>query len=109
MAVPVIQPILDGMYAMYSVSRSHSGCNRLWWDWWASYIVFGGPGGRWVLGTVLGYWVAEPQAPLNPHMCRYGLPFMRPTISAALTVGIAFSLAGFCLVSRGFLARERSD
>ncbi|CAE6440865.1 unnamed protein product [Rhizoctonia solani] len=98
MAVPIIRPTLDGAHAMYLVSRSHPGCNRLWWDWWGSYVVFGGPGGRWVLGTALGYWVAKPQAPVNPHMCRYGLPYMRPTINAVLTLTIALSLAGFCLV-----------
>ncbi|CAE6509361.1 unnamed protein product [Rhizoctonia solani] len=98
MAMPVARPILDGAYTMYLVSRSHPACNRLWWDWWGSYVVFGGPGGRWVLGTVLGYWVAKPQAPVNPHMCQYGLPFMRPTMSGALTLTIALSLAGFCLV-----------
>ncbi|CAE6401514.1 unnamed protein product [Rhizoctonia solani] len=98
MALPIISPTLDGAHAMYLVSRSHPGCNRLWWDWWGSYIVFGGPGGRWVLGTALGYWVAKPQVPVNPRMCRYGLPYMRPTMNAVLTLTIALSLAGFCLV-----------
>ncbi|QRW17117.1 Zf-CCCH domain protein [Rhizoctonia solani] len=98
MAAPVIEPIVDGVYAMYNISRSHPGCNRLWWDWWGSYVIFGGPGGRWVLGTALGYWVAEPQLPFNPRGCRHGLPFMQPTSSAALTLIMALSLATFCLV-----------
>ncbi|CUA78129.1 hypothetical protein RSOLAG22IIIB_02747 [Rhizoctonia solani] len=97
MVMPVISPILDGAHAMYLVSRSHPGCNRLWWDWWGSYVIFGGPGGRWVLGTALGYWVAKPQAPVNPHTCGYGHPFMKPTMNAFLTLTIALSLAGFCL------------
>ena len=25
-----------------------------WWNWWGSWIFFGGPGGRWVVGTILG-------------------------------------------------------
>ncbi|KAF8738921.1 DHHC palmitoyltransferase family, partial [Rhizoctonia solani] len=98
MAAPVIEPIVDGVYAMYNISRSHPGCNRLWWDWWGSYVIFGGPGGRWVLGTALGYWVAQPQLSFNPRGCRYGLPFMQPTSSAALTLIMALSLATFCLV-----------
>lgn len=98
MVTPVIRPIFDGAQAMYAISRANPRCKRLWWDWWGSYVVFGGPGGRWVLGTALGYLVTEDETPSNPRHCRYGTPFMKPTLSATLTVVAALCLAGFCLV-----------
>lgn len=84
---------------MYAISRADARCAHLWWDWWGSYVVFGGPGGRWVLGTALGYWVAELDFPPNPRHCRYGSVFAQPTFSTALTVLAAACLAGFCAVS----------
>ncbi|QRW03066.1 DHHC palmitoyltransferase [Ceratobasidium sp. AG-Ba] len=98
MALPIIRPTLDGAYEMYLVSRNDPTCSRIWWDWWGSYLVFGGPGGRWVLGTALGYWVAKHEPPSNPQRCHFGLLFMRPNFSAAVTLATALSLAGFCLV-----------
>ncbi|KAG8769007.1 hypothetical protein FRC12_005223 [Ceratobasidium sp. 428] len=98
MALPVIHPILDGAYSMYTVSRADAKSSRLWWDWWGSYVVFGGPGGRWVLGTALGYWIAELDEPPNPQRCRFGLLFMKPNFSVAVTLAVALSLAAFCTV-----------
>lgn len=96
--MPTIQPIFENIQAMYVVSRADPLCTNLWWDWWGSYVVFGGPGGRWVIGIALGYWIANHENPINPHHCQYGLPLMQPTMSVAVTLLVALSLAGFCTV-----------
>ena len=28
---------------------------RYWWDWPGSWVVIGGPPGRWIVGTILGF------------------------------------------------------
>ena len=100
MVAPVLRPVWSGVQSMYKTSRADARCARLWWDWWGSYVVFGGPGGRWVLGTALGYWVAELNVPSNPHRCWYGSIFARPAFSSAITVTVALSFAGFCAASQ---------
>ncbi|KAF8606038.1 hypothetical protein BDV93DRAFT_35045 [Ceratobasidium sp. AG-I] len=105
LTAPVLHPVWSGVQSVYRISRTDTRCARLWWDWWGSYVVFGGPGGRWVLGTTLGYWVAELDAPPNPHRCQHGSIFAGPSFSSAITVTAALCLAGFCVLALQMMVR----
>lgn len=86
--------ILDGL----SASRDASWINETWWDRWYSWVIFGGPAGRWIIGTLLG--VRELQR--IEEFDGYNAPgdrIAKPGIALLLTVGFAILLSLFTIVS----------
>lgn len=42
------------MLQALSASQQNEWIRSNWWDKWYSWLFFGGPPGRWIVGTVLG-------------------------------------------------------
>ena len=65
---------------------------RYWWDWPGSWVVIGGPPGRWIVGTILGFWLIMNKrvldAPSYPgHLIEE--PHFRVVVIAFLFIAIA--------------------
>ena len=52
---PVIFRILAHISLSLSTSRADEWCREFWWDTWYSWIFIGGPPGRYVVGSFLGF------------------------------------------------------
>lgn len=55
LASPILSIFSTHVSKVYRFSINDSINRRLWWDWWGSWIVFGGPLGRYLVGLILGY------------------------------------------------------
>lgn len=55
LASPVLPIFVQQASTVYRFSTSDLATRQLWWDWWGSWIVFGGPVGRYFGGLILGY------------------------------------------------------
>jgi len=65
----------------------------VWWDWYGSWIFFGGPFGRWIFGMALGFRVLKAQR-------RADLPLLeQPSLRlfAICSVALVFSLFALIL------------
>ncbi|KIK99364.1 hypothetical protein PAXRUDRAFT_822847 [Paxillus rubicundulus Ve08.2h10] len=93
-AGPVIWSLIRHVVSAYYASRSDAWVNEIWWDWPGSWFLFGGPLGRPIFGTLLGYSVLRvTQEPS-------GLPgqaIERPHLGIAIVAGIALLTSVFCL------------
>jgi hypothetical protein len=52
---PVLFRILAHLSLSLSTSRADEWCREFWWDTWYSWIFIGGPPGRYVVGSFLGF------------------------------------------------------
>ncbi|KIJ59224.1 hypothetical protein HYDPIDRAFT_101016 [Hydnomerulius pinastri MD-312] len=93
-AAPVIRTLARHAISAYHASRSDVWAKEIWWDWLGSWFFFGGPIGRPIFGTLLGYSVLQvTQEPL-------GLPgqaIEQPLLSIAIVAGIALLMSVFSL------------
>ncbi|KAF7356887.1 Palmitoyltransferase [Mycena venus] len=86
--IPIYQPLMQQMSLALRVSRHDPWANQVWWDWYGSWIFFGGPFGRWIFGTVLGFRILKTQR-------RADLPLLeQPSLRlfTICTLGLVFSL-----------------
>ncbi|KAF9218505.1 hypothetical protein BS17DRAFT_798551 [Gyrodon lividus] len=91
---PVIQTLICHAVSAYYTSRSDHWVKEIWWDWFGSWFLFGGPLGRPIFGILLGYPVL--QITQEPS----GLPgqvIERPHLGIAIMAGIALLMSVFCL------------
>ncbi|KAF8075035.1 DHHC palmitoyltransferase-domain-containing protein, partial [Lyophyllum atratum] len=64
-AAPIAHVLQRHVSSALSVSKNDPWARKLWWDWYGSWIFFGGPFGRWIWGTVLGFRIlAAPRGPI---------------------------------------------
>ena len=47
--------ILAHISLSISTSRADEWCREFWWDTWYSWIFIGGPPGRYIVGSFLGF------------------------------------------------------
>ncbi|TFY64785.1 hypothetical protein EVG20_g5830 [Dentipellis fragilis] len=59
--IPVSGPLSGHFATALRVSKVDPWAVRIWWSRWYSWIVCGGPLGRWVFGTFLGFRVLKAQ------------------------------------------------
>ena len=52
---PVLFRILAHISLSLSTSRADEWCREFWWDTWYSWVFLGGPPGRYVVGSFLGF------------------------------------------------------
>ena len=79
----------------YRASRSDSWTQSNWWSWPWSWIVGGGPVGRYFWGTVAGYRILQ-QAGETSHSL--GAMVIQPRITTMVFVVVATLLALFAAV-----------
>lgn len=52
---PIFPRILAHVSLSLSTSRADEWCREFWWDTWYSWIFIGGPPGRYIVGSFLGF------------------------------------------------------
>lgn len=103
LTLPIISPLFSHATAALYASHADPWAKRVWWSRWLSWLVLGGPPGRWIGGTILGYWVLDA----THASCgqRLGCLVQDPHLRFLLTVLYGFLLGIFSLVSF-FLSRD---
>jgi len=93
---PVARALLQHISLATTTSRNDPWAMEMWWNWYGSWIFFGGPLGRWIWGTIYGFYVLRATHS-NPDRGFLGkvieLPYIRIVVVAAL--GMIISI--FCL------------
>ncbi|KAI0272301.1 DHHC palmitoyltransferase-domain-containing protein, partial [Gloeopeniophorella convolvens] len=91
LAVAPILPILT-THVLRALSASHADpwATTIWWDRWYSWILCGGPPGRWVAGTLYGFRVLRAQRTPAPRFS--GALIVQPHFRLALVVGAGLLL-----------------
>ncbi|GLB41748.1 putative DHHC palmitoyltransferase family protein [Lyophyllum shimeji] len=69
-AAPVAGVLRRHISFALTVSRDDPWAKEMWWDWYGSWIFFGGPVGRWIWGTALGFRILAAREGSRD----YGLP-----------------------------------
>lgn len=93
---PIAYTLLQHVLLATATSRSNSWATNSWWNWYGSWIFFGGPFGRWIWGTVLGFHILKAS-----RVNAYGLPGMvveQPHLRVVAMAMPAMILSLFCLV-----------
>lgn len=52
---PILPRTLAHISLSLSTSRADNWCREFWWDTWYSWIFIGGPPGRYIVGSFLGF------------------------------------------------------
>ncbi|KIJ55263.1 hypothetical protein M422DRAFT_63391 [Sphaerobolus stellatus SS14] len=88
-----ILPLLSSQASLaLEESYNSSWAHWVWWEKWYSWIAVAGPPGRWIVGTVIGYWL------LDAEQCdSLGCMLQNPHARVLLTVIFALILAIFSL------------
>ena len=58
---PILPRVLAHVSLSLSVSRADEWCREFWWDTWYSWIFIGGPPGRYIIGSILGFRLLKRQ------------------------------------------------
>ncbi|KAJ7880353.1 DHHC palmitoyltransferase-domain-containing protein, partial [Mycena olivaceomarginata] len=86
--IPVYRPLMRYMSLALNVSRHDPWAHQFWWDWYGSWIFFGGPFGRWIFGMALGFRILKTDR-------RADLPLLeQPSLRlfSICALGLIFSL-----------------
>ncbi|KAG6910210.1 hypothetical protein DXG01_012345 [Tephrocybe rancida] len=59
--VPFARTLWGHIVLALAVSRNDAWARQIWWDWYGSWIFFGGPFGRWIWGTAMGFTILKSQ------------------------------------------------
>jgi len=86
--IPVYRPLLRHISLALTVSDRDAWANEVWWDWYGSWIFFGGPFGRWIFGMVLGFRILKTQRKADLPLIEQ--PNLR--LFAICALGLVFSL-----------------
>lgn len=96
--LPIIGPLSHHVKAALTISQTDTWAKTAWWDWFGSWIFFGGPFGRWIIGTILGYrLLRERQNPTD--VTGPGEMVERPHLRILVAASLGFLLSLFALVN----------
>ncbi|KIY48136.1 hypothetical protein FISHEDRAFT_65864 [Fistulina hepatica ATCC 64428] len=91
---PVTDRLWSHVRAALTASRADPWTNEHWWSWFGSWIFIGGPIGRWVVGTVLGFRVLKQQRPAQSYP---GIVIEYPHLRIVAAAWVAAVLSLICL------------
>jgi len=98
LAAPVIAPFRKHVSAALVASKSDGWALENWWNWWGSWIVAGGPVGRWAVGLFFGYQALQN---INPpsDIARLGDFIAEPRFGffVLMTIALAVAVASLAL------------
>lgn len=100
--IPVVYPLYKHLRSALRLSFNDPWICENWWDWKWSWVVYGGPVGRYITGIVYGFRALERRAGHKglPH---FGDCVREPRLVIAGTVLSALFLAAFTLVRASLL------
>lgn len=103
-SLPVL-PVLKGhVVAALVVSHADTWITDVWWDRPYSWILCGGPPGRWVVGTLLGFRVLRARRVPEPWLS--GSVIAQPHARIVILVGAAALLWIFSVSMTVAVARD---
>ena len=93
-----LAPHLSSQAAVsFQASQADAWAHRVWWDKWLSWLALGGPPGRYIIGTALGYWVLGDELYADCGR-RLGCLIATPHLSVMITAAYASALSLFTMV-----------
>ncbi|EJD07382.1 uncharacterized protein FOMMEDRAFT_73168 [Fomitiporia mediterranea MF3/22] len=91
-----IMPLLWGRIMQgLALSRKTTWIKEMWWNRWYSWLLIGGPPGRWVVGTLLGVWELQIGEKEFSNLEDPGIAIAKPGITPLVTVAFAMLLSIF--------------
>jgi palmitoyltransferase len=96
--LPILQPTANNINLALAVSQADPWAKRVWWDWLGSWVFVGGPFGRWVVGTILGFRILKA----NRHEFGEQPPgrvVEQPHLRIVVVAGIGSMLCLFAMVN----------
>lgn len=95
---PIIRTLIRHITTSLAVSRADAWAKRVWWDWFGSWIFIGGPFGRYVIGSILGFRITQSNRsddfPSYP-----GQVVQEPHMTIVVVTGMGLVLSIFSMVS----------
>lgn len=94
---PVLPIIIGRIREALDISTQSLWIREYWWDQWYSWVIFGGPAGRWLVGILLG--VRELQE--NEAVVRNREPLIGDSLAhpGIFPLGLALFGCVLCLVA----------
>lgn len=105
---PIRHVLLSHIYQALRESQNNTMTKRYWWDWPGSWVVIGGPPGRWIVGTILGFWLIQMervpgarssyprQIIEEPHFRVVAIAFLCAAIAVFSAVSAFRGALGYC-------------
>jgi len=108
-----IAPVASLLYShaklAYDISMADPWITDVWWSWYASWIVFCGPLGRPIIGTLLGYRVLKgSRIPSSGYGQMLEQPHMRVAIVALIALLMSIFAMGLGLSTLHNLLQGRT-
>ncbi|KAF8508889.1 DHHC palmitoyltransferase-domain-containing protein [Gautieria morchelliformis] len=92
-------------------SQADAWAHRVWWDRWLSWLALGGPPGRYIIGTALGYWVLDSSlfTDCGERLgCLIQNPHLRVMVTAVYASGLSIFALGLGLMTARQVHRGQS-
>ena len=103
--LPVVSILRAHVIAALAASRADPWATAVWWSRIYSWIFCGGPAGRWVIGTLLGFRVLREQRISEPSWLSGSL-VAQPHARVVILAGGATLLWLFAVVRRCFSKKQ---
>jgi hypothetical protein len=94
---PAARTLWQHLLLALATSQGDAWAGEMWWNWYGSWIFFGGPLGRWVWGTVLGFIILKANRP-NAVYNVPGRVVEHPHLRIIAMATSAMIISIFCLV-----------
>lgn len=95
---PILRPTLRNIFEAISFSQKDPWIRQQWWDWYGSWIFFGGPMGRWAWGAIAGFHILAARRE-EADASIPGQFVEKPHLRMALIIGSTFLLSVFSIVA----------
>ncbi|KAH9024605.1 DHHC palmitoyltransferase-domain-containing protein [Lactarius hengduanensis] len=86
-SLPILPVLKSHVVAALAVSHADTWITDVWWDRPYSWILCGGPPGRWIVGTLLGFHVLRVRRVPEPWLS--GSVIVQPHARIVILVGAA--------------------
>ena len=107
-SLPILPVLRTHVVAALTASRADAWTTAIWWNRLYSWIVCGGPAGRWVVGTLLGFRILREHRITEPPSWFSGSVVAQPHARLVILVGFATLIWLFAVV-RPFFFRISCD
>ena len=100
-SLPILPILRTHAVAALTASYADAWATAIWWNRLYSWIFCGGPAGRWVVGTLLGFRVLRERRIPEPSWFS-GSVVAQPHARVVILVGIATLIWLFAVVRNSF-------
>ncbi|WVW86026.1 hypothetical protein I302_108064 [Kwoniella bestiolae CBS 10118] len=110
-SLPLYKPLLRRAKEAYTYSRADEGIRRRWWEWGYSWVIAGGPIGRYAGGIILGWRELDRMDEGRGGLMRLNVGLMVGfgIVLALITAGLAFTTLSLILKGNLTIDRGRSS